>query len=158
MILPVKENNGEISGVKKLAGERILQEIKKFDSNAIVEIPSEGSAIVKVDNDIIARLIGKNGSNISDIEKKLGIHIDVEPRIPSLGKDIVFDFNESGNSLGFNFERSFIGKIISIYVEDKFLFSATVGKNGSIKISKNSDIGRELLKGIIGKKKIKALL
>jgi ATPase len=158
VILPVKEANETISGMKKLAGERIMQEIRKFDPNAIVEIPSEGSATVKVDNNVIARLIGKNGAMISDIEKKLGIHIDVEPRIPALGKEINFGINETGNSLEINFDRKFTEKLASIYLEDEFLFSATIGKKGNIKVTKDSDIGKKLLTATITKKKIKVVI
>jgi len=158
VILPVKEANETISGMKKLAGERIMQEIRKFDPNAIVEIPSEGSATVKVDNNVIARLIGKNGAMISDIEKKLGIHIDVEPRIPALGKEINFGINETGNSLEINFDRKFTEKLATIYLEDEFLFSATIGKKGNIKVTKDSDIGKKLLTATITKKKIKVVI
>ena len=158
VILPVKEANETISGMKKLAGERIMQEIRKFDPNAIVEIPSEGSATVKVDNNVIARLIGKNGAMISDIEKKLCIHIDVEPRIPALGKEINFGINETGNSLEINFDRKFTEKLASIYLEDEFLFSATIGKKGNIKVTKDSDIGKKLLTATITKKKIKVVI
>jgi len=157
VIIPVKETKG-VSGMKKLASDRILQEIKRFDPRAAVEIPSDDKAIVRVDNEVIARLIGKNGSMISEIEKKLGIHIEVEPKIPALGMEINFGINETGNSLGFNFDKKFVGKIASVYMEDDFLFSATIGKNGSIKVTKDSDIGKELLKAVVGKKRVRVLV
>ena len=157
VIVPVKETK-EASGMKKLAGERILQEIKKFDSRAVVEIPSDEKAIVRVDNEIIPRLIGKNGTVISEIEKRLGVHIEVEPNIPALGREINFGISETGNSLGFNFDKRFVGKIASIYIEDGFLFSATIGKKGNIKVTKDSDTGKELLKAIVGKKLIRVLI
>lgn len=159
VILPVnqKEKTG-VSGVKKLAIQRIMQEIKKFDPQSEIEILSEERAVVRVDNDMIARLIGKNGAMISDIEKRLGIHIDVEPRIPALGKEINFGISETGNSLGFNFDKRFTGRLASVYIDNEFIFSATVGKSGSMKVSKDSDIGKQLLKSIVGKKKISILI
>jgi ATPase len=159
VILPVnqKEKTG-VSGVKKLAIQRIMQEIKKFDPQSEIEILSEDRAVVRVDNDMIARLIGKNGAMISDIEKRLGIHIDVEPRIPALGKEINFGISETGNSLGFNFDKRFTGKLASVYIDNEFIFSATVGKSGSMKVSKDSDIGKQLLKAIVGKKKISVMV
>lgn len=157
VILPVTQTK-TVSGMKKLASERILQEIKKFDPSAVVEISSEDKAVVKVDNDMIGRLIGKSGAMISDIEKRLGIHIDVEPRIPALSKEINFGISETGNSLGFNFDKNFNGKIASVYIKDEFIFSATIGKKGNIKVTKDSDIGNKLLKAIVGKKKVKVLV
>jgi predicted PilT family ATPase len=40
----------------------------------------EDKAIVQVHHKVIPKLIGKDGANISRIEKRLGIHIDVEPK------------------------------------------------------------------------------
>ena len=158
VIVPVAIDGKETSGLKKLAGERIMQEIRKFDPHASVEIASENKAVVRVDNDVIARLIGKNGAMIKEIEGKLGIHIDVEPRIPALGKEVDFGINESGNSLELMFDKRLIGKIASVYVEDVFLVSATVGKKARIKVTKDSDVGRELISAMHGKKQLKVLI
>jgi ATPase len=146
------------SPLKVLATKQILTEIRKFDPDAEVEIVDEHNVVVKVNNNIIARIIGKEGSMISSIQDKLGIHIDVEPRIPALGKEAIFKINESGNSVDFDFDKRLIGKIASFYIEDKFLFSATVGKKSNIKVGKDSEIGRELLRAIVGRKKVKALI
>jgi len=156
VIVPIKTE--KIEGIKKLATQAILNEIKKFDPKAEVEIVSENKAVVKVGNEIIPRLIGKNGATISKIEEKLGIHIDVEPRIPSLGKEVEYKIRESGNSIEFNFEKNLIGKLVSIYIEDKFLFSATVGKKGRIRINKSSSLGKELIKALVSGKKIRAMI
>lgn len=157
IIVPVKEAKEE-NAIKRLAAERIAFEIKKLDPRAVVEVISSNRVVVRVDNKVIPRLIGKNGSRISELEKKLGIHIDVEPRIPSLGREINFGISESGNSLEFLFDKNFVGKIASVYIEDKFLFSATIGKKGKIKVTKKSKIGEELLKALVKKKQIKILI
>ena len=159
VIIPVKSGGGkETTALKKLAGERIMQEIRKFDPHAVVEIVSENKAVVKVDNDVISRLIGKNGIMINEIEKRLGVHIDVEPRIPALGREVDFGINESGNSLELLFDKRLIGKIGSIYIGDNFLFSATVGKKAKIKVTKDSDVGKELINAVHSKKQIKVLI
>jgi ATPase len=157
VIMQVKKTR-EVSALKKLAQERILQEIRKFDPHAEVEIISENKAVVRVDNQNVPRLIGKDGATVTALENKLGIHIDVEPRIPALGKEIPFGFSESGNSIIFNFDKKNIGKIASIYIGDNFLFSATIGKKGSIKVSKSSEFGRELVRALMNKAKIRVLI
>jgi ATPase len=156
VIVPVTEK--KISSIKRLAAERILQEIKNFDKNAEIEIISKNKAVVKVDNKVIPRLIGKDGNTINKIERKLGIHIEVEPRIPALGKEINFGISEIGNSIEFLFGKNLSGRIASVYIEDKFLFSATIGKKGKLKVSKDSNIGKEILKAIYAKKKIRVLV
>lgn len=157
IIVPIAVTE-KVPAVKKLASERILQEVRKFDPRAEAEIVSEDKAVVRVDNEVIPRLIGKEGATISSLENRLGIHIEVEPKIPALGREIPFGIKESGNSIEFNFDKMYVGKIASIYTENKFLFSATIGKKSNIKITKSSDLGRELLKALVGKKKIKVLI
>jgi len=157
IIIPIS-GTVQTSSVKKLAAERILQEIRKFDSNAKVELISDNRVLVKVDNKIIPRIIGKNGSMISEIEKRLGIGIDVEPNIPALGQEVNYGLNESGNSLEFVFDKRIVGKTASFYVEDKFLFSATVGKKANIKVGKDSEVGTELMRNVVGRKKVKVLI
>ncbi|MEM5791164.1 MAG: PINc/VapC family ATPase [Candidatus Aenigmatarchaeota archaeon] len=157
IVVPVSEKE-KVSAVEKLAVERILQEVSKYDPNAEVEFVSGERAVIKVENRIIPYLIGKNGSNISKLEKRLGIRIEVKPRIPALGREVYFEIEEAGNSIEFRFNRDLIGKIASIYVEDSFLFSATIGKKGRIRINKSSEIGSELINAILLKKKIKVLI
>ncbi len=145
VVVPVKKGRDII---KKLAEEKILDEVKRFDRNAEVDIISNERAVIRVDNRIIPRIIGKNGETISKLERKLGISLTVEPRIPSLGKEINFKIDEIGNSIEFSFPKNLMGKIVSIFIRDNFLFSATIGKKGKIKVSKNSKIGKELLEAL----------
>ncbi|MEM5853579.1 MAG: PINc/VapC family ATPase [Candidatus Aenigmatarchaeota archaeon] len=156
VVVPISTT--EISPIKKLAIERIKQEIERFDPDAQVELISDTKAIVKVDNDVIPRLIGKDGSTISSIENKLKIHIEVEPKIPAIGREVEFKVNETGNSVEFEFNKKFVGKVANFYVDDKFLFSATVGKKATIKVNKSSEVGKELVRAIVNKKKIKILI
>ncbi|MEM7825513.1 MAG: PINc/VapC family ATPase [Candidatus Aenigmatarchaeota archaeon] len=157
VIIPITQNEKE-SAIKRLACERILQEIRKFDSSAEVNVISNEKVLVKVDNKAIPRLIGKNGSMISSIEEKLGVSIEVEPKVPALGKEASFRIKETGNSIEVVLDKSLVSKPANFYVENDFLFSATIGKKGTIKVTKSSEIGKKLLKAIISKKKIKVLV
>ncbi|MBS3055119.1 MAG: Flp pilus assembly complex ATPase component TadA [Candidatus Aenigmarchaeota archaeon] len=158
IVVPVTAVKEQESGIKKLATERILQDIRKFDPKAEVQVVSENKVVIKVDNKIIPRIIGKNGSMITEIEKRLGIHIDVEPKVPSLGDEVDAKINETGNSLEFFFENKIIGKVASFYVDEDFIFSATVGKKASIKVSKDSEVGTLLFRSIVSKKRIKIMV
>jgi len=155
VVVPVKEEKG-MSAVKQLAKQRVKQIIDKYDPYAEVNFVSEGKVRVIVDNDVIGKLIGKDGVNITKIEDKLGIHIDVEPRVASTGAEVGFDVSEVGNSIVFQFSPKMKGKV-DIYVNDDYLLSATVGKKHQVKVSKSSGIGKEILKGILGKKRIRVL-
>jgi ATPase len=157
VIIPVVKKEGEMSGLKRLAVERVLQEIRKFDSRAEADILSENKVKVRVDNDLVGRVIGKEGSVIKALEEKLGISIEVEPKTPSIGKEIQFNVREKGNSIDIEFDRKFIGRDASVYVDDQFLFNAIVGKKNSIRVGKDSEIGRQLLTAIVANKKIKVM-
>jgi len=153
VVVPIEKEKVDV--VKKLAEERVLMEIRKYDPKASVEIV-RNKAVVKVDNRIIGRLIGKDGENISRLEKKLGLRIEVLPKYYTLGNEVQFQISESGNSIDFLFDKSLAGEVVSFYIDGEFLFSAMIGKKGTIKISKESDIGKELLKAIYEKREIKA--
>lgn len=133
------------SALRKLAAERIYQEVKHFDPGAEVEIVSEQEARIRVENEVIPRLIGKDGRTIATLERKLGIRLEVEPKVPVLGRPIPFQLEEVGNSFELRFPEECAGNTVSVYSGNEFLFSATVGKKGKIKVSKASEIGKSLL-------------
>ncbi len=157
VVVPVKE--GEESLLAKLAKERVYQEVKRFDPFAEVELVSDNRVVVKVSNKVLPKIIGKDGKTIASIEKRLGgIRIEVEPRVPSLGKEVDFEVSESGKCVEFTFDRRLVGKTLSFYLDGRFLFSATVGKKGKIKVNKESEVGREILQAMLHKKRLRAML
>ena len=145
VIMPVKES---ISPIKKLAKEKVLEEMRKYDPNTKVEILSEDRILAKVSNDVIARIIGKKGANIDRIENKLGINISVEPLEGSLKQTSDFSFEESGAYLNLLVDNRLTGKRMDIYSGDEFLFSAFVGKKGKIRVKKKSSLGKAVMQAI----------
>lgn len=156
VVIPIKEERKH--AMQRLAQEKIMDEIKRFDRSAEIEFLSEDKIAVKVRNEIIPRLIGKEGKTINEIEKKLGIHIEVQPAVESLGKEARFDVGETGAYLVLAFDKKFSGKNANVYIEAEYLFTATVGRTGQIRVSKDSDLGKHLLRAITGKKKIKVFV
>jgi len=157
VVIPIKEEKKE-SGVKSLAAQRIKQIMRKYDPNCMVSFVNDDRVSVKVNNDCIARLIGKSGSNISEIENELGVHIDVEPKVATTGREVQYALEEVGNNLVFSFEKSMKNQMVNIYLDDDYLLSATVGKKNEVRISKSSEIGKDLVKGLVGKKDIRVLV
>ena len=148
VVVPIaKESKGY--GIRKLAEDRILEFIRRFDKSAEVEITAKNKAIVKVEQSAVPILIGKGGSTINELEKILGIRIDVEPKLKSLGKDVHFDISEVGNSVNILFGDETIGKSVDIYVDSEYLFSAMVGKKGRIRVSKKADVGKKIINALI---------
>ncbi len=158
IILPIEYEENELKGIQKLAIKKILEEIKYYDSEAEVEIISDNKIKIKVDNEKIGKIIGKEGIIINSIEKKLGLKINIEAKISSIGKNIQYEMKEIGNSIEFIFNKKFIGGKIGIYINDIFLLSGIIGKKNNIKIIKNSELGVKLLNALITKKKINIII
>jgi len=155
IVIPIEQEQD--NALRKLAEQRILHTMKKYDPRAEVEFLSDSRVSVKVKNECIARLIGKNGTNISDIESDLGVHIDIEPKVTALGEEISFELNEIGNNLIFSFRKKMNNKLVNLYINEEYFMSATVGKKNELKINKSSDAGNELVKAILSKKEIRVL-
>ncbi len=147
VIIPI-EGKEKPSALQELAKKQILQEIRKFDRSASVEILNENKIAVKVDNDSIAKIIGKQGKTVKELEERLGIGIDVVPKVSTLGKKISFDIEETGAYVVFNFDVR-PGNVANFYIAERYLFSATVGKSSQVRVAKDSDIGRDVLNAIM---------
>jgi len=158
VVVPVSAAVPQISGARKLAAERVLQEIRRFDPQAEVTFVSDNKAVLKVDSESIPILIGKKGATISKLEKSLGISIDVEPATPTGGSEVRFRIAEFGNRIDLEFDKKDVGQVASVYIDNEYLFSATIGKKSQIRVSKGSDLGKALLRAKVGEKAIKILV
>jgi ATPase len=159
VIVPVAQARPQVSATQRLAEERILQEVKRFDPDAEVKLVSENRALVRVDNEIVPILIGKKGATVTKLEEKLGVKIDVEPMTPSSsGKEVRYEIKEVGNRIDIVFDEDRTGEVANVYVGDQYLFSATIGKKSQIRVTKKSDLGRSLLRGLVSKQRIRVLI
>ncbi|MBD3173186.1 ATPase [Candidatus Bathyarchaeota archaeon] len=68
----------EYDNIQELAKERIMHHVRRFDKGAEIEITGPSSAIIRVHSGVIPKIIGKNGRNISRLEKQLGLSLDVQ--------------------------------------------------------------------------------
>ncbi|MBI2076058.1 MAG: Flp pilus assembly complex ATPase component TadA [Candidatus Aenigmarchaeota archaeon] len=146
VIIPVK--GSKESAVNKLAKRYIMAEIRKFDKTAGVEL-TESGAVIRVENDVIPILIGKKGKTIKELEEKFGLRIDVSPKVATLGNEVNYLTEESGAYITFVFSDRLVGKAANFYVKEDYLFSATIGKNGQVRVAKDSDVGKEVLKALV---------
>ncbi|HKU33893.1 MAG TPA: PINc/VapC family ATPase [Candidatus Nitrosotalea sp.] len=158
IVIPISKE-AKSGGIERLAESKIKEVIKRFDSNAEIEILSNNSIRVKVDKDSIPSLIGRGGSTINELEKSLGVHIDVEKKTSS---DSVssewFEMSESGNNLILEVDDSKSGMGADIYVKGKHLLSSRVGKRGRIIVAKRSSPGKRIVNAVMSKDDIKIVV
>ena len=157
IVIPIsKEAKG--GGIERLAESKIRETIHRFDPDAQIEILSPNSIQVRVDKEVIPSIIGRGGATINDLEKSLGVHIDVEPKVHTFGEEVDFELSEAGNNLVLELDESKTGMYADIYVKGQYLLSAHVGKKGRIKISKRSESGKKIISAVMAKQDIKLIL
>jgi ATPase len=161
VVVPVSKLAKEVhveSGVRKLAQSKIIDIMRRFDPKAEVNVISDNKVQVRVSKESAPRLIGKGGSTISELEEMLGVKIDVEAKIPTLGKEIEFDISETGSSINILFDDNVVSRTVDVYVEDEYILSSQVGKKARVKIDKHSESGKKILNAIIAEQEIKVFL
>jgi ATPase len=143
------------SGIKRLAQSKIMDTIRRFDPKAEVNILSENRVQVKVSKDAAPKIIGKGGSTINELEEALGVHIDVEVKTPTLGREITFEISESGSAITLLVDNDVIGRAVDIYIDDEYILSSQVGKKARVKIDKRSEAGKQLFNAIVSNQEVK---
>ncbi len=164
VVVPVRGTE-KVSGAKKLASRAIEQEFRRYTDSVQVDVVSDNKCIVYVPSQDIARVIGKGGQTIDEIEKKLGISIDVQElgsKKPSnesgTGKEIKFSSEITKKSVQFYIDDKYSNKNVDIFVDNDYLLTANVGKKGILKIRKDNKIGSILMKAINTGEEIKVVV
>jgi ATPase len=155
IVIPISKEN-KSGGIEKLAESKIKDTIRRFDPDAEIEILSNSSIRVRVSKESIPVIIGRGGSTVNELERTLGVHIDVEPKDggSSRGGEW-FEMSESGNNFILEVDISKSGMDAEIYVNDKNIASTRVGKNGRIIIAKKSVAGKRLINAVMSKEDIR---
>jgi ATPase len=127
----------------KLASREIEKEISHHVQGPFeVEMLTDSSAIVRVPQNEAAKIIGKSGRRIGQIEKALGVRLDVHtregaivmPKVEETPKHIIIWLQDMA------------GMAVDVYLGAEPLFTATVGRKGDIKIAKSSEMAKLILK------------
>ncbi|WEL23481.1 PINc/VapC family ATPase [Candidatus Nanohalovita haloferacivicina] len=147
VVVPVSEAAGgrKETGTQKLAKEQLNHYFKQYADNPRIEFLSDNHIQVEIAEDDIAHIIGKGGQNIDRIEDELGLNVTVEPKGQTLKSSTDYSVEERGNSVIIAVGEDMSGEEVDIYDDDEFLFAATVGKNGEISLTKQSDLAGRVL-------------
>ena len=152
IIIPLENINKKSENsnrINKLAESKIKEVIKRFDPHAEINIISNDKVKILVNKEVIPKIIGRGGSTISEIEKILGIKIDVEAKISAIGDQMQFSVTESGAHIYLIVDENLIGKKINLFLNDELLLSNLIGKKARLKIDKKSEQGRKILNTIL---------
>lgn len=148
VVMPVTGVERERPPIWGLAAREIEKELRKYTGNMIeVEIVSDSSATVYMDEEDIAGVIGKGGKNIDLIEKRLGIHLDirekkrekVKTKVKGGGIKSFVPAVERSKKYVLLTVKELSGATVDVYSGDEYLFTATVGRKGDVKIGKETE-------------------
>lgn len=142
VVMPVSKEGKKPSW--KLASREIEKEISHHVRGPFkVEMLTDSSAVIHVPHDEAARVIGKAGKNIDQIEKNLGMHIDVRtkdetdlplPKMEETAKHIII------------WLEGMAGESVEVCLGQEPVFTATVGRRGDIRVAKSSEMAKKIIK------------
>ena len=160
VVMPVGEIGARLPGIWVLGSREIKRELQKYTRGPVeTRVDSDSSATVYLDDEDIPNVIGKGGKNVDQIEKKLGIHLEIRNRQEARRKkEDIADQRETGSTItGFipKIERSkkyvilhvneLSGETVDVYSGEDYLFTATVGRKGDVKIGKETDEAKRIM-------------
>jgi len=155
VVMPVLKR--EVKPIERLARERIMQELRKLAPKAKVEIEVKDSkVIVWIDEKYIPQIIGKKGRRIDKLEEILDISIDVRA-LGEKKEKISISITETENYLLLKVDKRLSGKMVKVFADDIYLFTATIGRKGEIKVGKKTNIGYWLKEYLSAGKEIYAV-
>jgi len=161
IVMDIGKTTFEKTPIQKIAEREIIKEIKRRipDAHINVDMKSDKRATVWIDEKHIPRLIGKKGKTIEEVEKRIGISIGVES-LKAEDFQETFEVNTEivGNYVVLNFGKEAIGIPFDILVDGEYLFTATVGKKGTIKIKKDIELATIIMGALKNNMPVKARL
>ncbi|GAB6879059.1 PINc/VapC family ATPase [Halorubrum gandharaense] len=172
------------TGVGRIAKKEIEREIRSVAHGHVdVDLKGQNDAVVYVEEDDIASVIGKGGGRITDIENRLGIDIDVRTHSEKPGgrggssgsggsgsaggsggpasngsqvgeeRGTVVQPEITSRHVVINAETD-VGETVEVRADGEYLFTATVGRGGEVQVSRGSAIAEELEDAIDRKRTI----
>jgi len=146
IVVPVQARS--ISPAAELAAKVVKQEFQKFSDFVKVDMITNEKCIVYVPVSKKAMIIGKGGATIEQIEKKLGLSIDVreiDEKTTTRNNTIQYQVKFDKKNLTFLLHSQNADKDTDLYINDEYLLTLKSGKNATIKLNKQSTQGKELV-------------
>ena len=144
IVVPVVINR-ETKPVFKFAAREIENEIKKQGFNVKAELTDENRATIYLPENEIARIIGKEGKNINELEKKLGISLTVKELNSSSEEEIPYKVKEDNKFIRFFFDNRYAGKKVDFYIDGERVFTANTGNKSEVRLHRKSPPAKYLI-------------
>ena len=104
---------------------------------------------------LIEELFHNVKGNVKDVERKLGISIEVkELTEETKGLPVAFDVKVDDDKVILYLTGVMGGKEVKVFVDDEYLFTAQAGESGMISIRKGISFGKKLADAVEKGKKV----
>ncbi len=145
-------NSADKSSVDIIAEKEILRRIKRFlpkKAKVDVEVISPERANIYIPEELVPKIIGKNGKRIAEIEEKIGISLGVEVIENSYDKNpFEIDITHTKKQLILDFGRENGRSNFDILIGGEYLFTATTSKKGEVKIRRDIELSDYIIEAI----------
>jgi ATPase len=153
VVMPVTKVSRKPSSWR-LASREIEKELAHHVRGPVdVEMLTDSSAVIRVPQKEAAKIIGKSGRNIEQLEKSLGMHIDVRAREDTFEGELTPKVEETAKHI-IIWLSGCTGEPVDVYVGGDLVFTATVGRRGDIRIAKSSEMAKKISKRLMKGEKI----
>ena len=141
------------SSVDRIAEKEILRKIKKIlpkKAKVEVEVISPERANIYIPEDLVAKVIGKNGKRIAEIEESIGISLGVEviEDKPINKNPFEVDIIHTNKQLILDLGRDNGRKNFDLFIENEYLLTATTSKKGEIKLKRGIELSDIIIEAI----------
>ena len=151
-VIPVTDDGGaKANPMLQLAAKGIEDYFMQYSSRAQVEMVSERKAKVYLPEHFISQVIGKGGSNIQEIERELGLSLDIVAlagQSKGRGGNIQWEALVGKKNISIDLPPELANTEVDLSDGKSTITTVTTSKNAQIKIGLSSPIGKQVRRAI----------
>ena len=145
VVAPVKEIKQKKERHMEDVSQGLEERVKDYVPEARID-QMGGNIIIYVPDRKVKKIVGRNGSTVSALERQFGVKISV---VPSSNKKAQVRVRENSKNFVLSMDPEFAGRQLKFYGKEEFLFKASVDKAGQASVRKKTRNGKRILNALM---------